>query len=165
MSEVAAKDRLYPSLLDRLTDEEPSKRSEPVDARMASMSRLRESVLQDLNWLFNATQMDVDSDEYPEIAKSVLNFGLPALSGCPASSLKLVELTRALRDMLLNFEPRLIPGSVRVHAETMDEMSHNVIVFRIEGQLWSQPMPIEIYMRTDIDLESGQTRVVESKPS
>ena len=67
--------------------------------------------------------------------------------------------------MLLNFEPRLIPSSVRVHAETMDEMSHNVIVFRIEGQLWSQPMPIEIYMRTDIDLESGQTRVVESKPS
>ena len=63
MAEVAAKDRLYPSLLDRLTDEEPLKRSEPAEARMASMGRLRESVLQDLNWLFNATQMDVDSDE------------------------------------------------------------------------------------------------------
>ncbi len=33
--------------------------------------------------------------------------------------------------------------------------------FRIEGQLWSQPIPLEIYMRTEIDLESGLTQVVE----
>jgi type VI secretion system protein ImpF len=32
----------------------------------------------------------------------------------------------------------------------------------MEGQLWAQPIPLEIFMRTDIDLESGQTRVVES---
>ena len=38
-----------------------------------------------------------------------------------------------------------------------------VLGFRIEGQLWSQPIPLEIYMRTEIDLESGLTQVVEQK--
>ena len=161
MAEVAAKDRLYPSLLDRLTDDEPSKKQEPAEARALSMDRLRKSVLRDVNWLFNATQMDADLSDYPHVARSVLNYGLPALSGCPASNIRLVELSRALREMLVNFEPRLIPSTVRVHAETNDEMSHNVIVFRIEAQLWSQPVPIELMMRTDINLENGQTRVVE----
>ncbi len=27
--------------------------------------------------------------------------------------------------------------------------------------MWAQPIPLEILMRTDMDLESGQTRVVE----
>ena len=161
MAEFAAKDRLYPSLLDRLTDEEPGKKQESPEARAASMDRLRKSVLRDLNWLFNATQIDADLSDYPNVARSVLNYGLPALSGSPASSIKLVELSRALCAMLLHFEPRLIPATVRVHAQTNDEMSHNVIVFRIEAQLWSQPVPIELLMRTDINLESGQTKVVE----
>jgi hypothetical protein len=29
--------------------------------------------------------------------------------------------------------------------------------------MWSQPIPLEIYMRTEIDLESGMTQVVEHK--
>jgi type VI secretion system protein ImpF len=164
MAEALARDRLYPSLLDRLTDEDPSRQVESREARATSMARLREAVLRDLNWLFNATQVSDDLSDYPEIAASVINYGLPPLSGRTASSLQLGELTRTLRDMLIHFEPRLIPHTVRVYADTSDEMSHNVVTFRIEAQLWSQPIPLEIYMRTDMDLESGQTRVVEAKP-
>ena len=165
MAEALARDRLYPSLLDRLTDEDPSKQVESREARASSMARLRESVLRDLNWLFNATQTSDDLSDYPEVASSVLNYGLPPLSGRTASSVALSDLTRQLRDMLIHFEPRLIPNTVRVYAETSEEMSHNVITFRIEAQLWSQPIPLEIYMRTDMDLESGQTKVVETKAS
>jgi type VI secretion system protein ImpF len=165
MAEALSRDRLYPSLLDRLTDEDPSRATESREGRASSMSKLREAVLRDLNWLFNATQLSVDLDEYPEVRGSVVNYGLPALSGRAASSIGLKDLTQELREMLLRFEPRLIPHTVRVHAESADEMSHNVITFRIEAQLWSQPIPLEIYMRTEMDLESGQTKVVESKPS
>lgn len=164
MADAPTRDRLYPSLLDRLTDEDPSRTAEAREGRSSSMSRLRESVLRDLNWLFNATQLSDDLDAYPEVRASVVNYGLPALSGRAASSIGLKDLTQELREMLLRFEPRLIPHTVRVHAESADEMSHNVITFRIEAQLWSQPIPLEIFMRTELDLESGQTKVVEAKP-
>ena len=164
MAEAPTRDRLYPSLLDRLTDEDPTRGTESREGRSSSMSRLRESVLRDLNWLFNATQLSDDLDDFPEVRGSVVNYGLPALSGRAASSIGLKDLTHELREMLLRFEPRLIPHTVRVHAESADEMSHNVITFRIEAQLWSQPIPLEIYKRTELDLESGQTKVVESKP-
>ena len=162
MAETIARDRLYPSLLDRLSDDEPDKQVEARDNRSASLARLRESVLRDLNWLFNATQHSGDLGGFPEVQSSVVNFGLPAVSGRPASSLELGELARALREVLLRFEPRLVPHTVRVFAEPSTSVQHNVISFRMEAQLWSQPIPLEIFMRTDMDLESGQTRVVET---
>jgi type VI secretion system protein ImpF len=162
VAETLARDRLYPSLLDRLVDDDPGKLTEARDNRAFSTARLRESVLRDMNWLFNCTQSSDDLDDFPEIRRSVLNFGLPAVSGRPASSLSLNDLARALRDALIFFEPRLIPHTVRVYAETDKKASHNVITFKMEAQLWAQPIPLEIFMRTDMDLESGQTRVVES---
>lgn len=162
MAETIPRDRLYPSLLDRLIDEDPTRKTEARDNRAFSTARLRESVLRDLNWLFNATQNSDDLAEYPEVRRSVVNYGLPAVSGRPASSLDLIELSRALREALVTFEPRLVPHTVRVFAEPRSEASHNVISFRMEAQLWAQPIPLEIFMRTDMDLESGQTRVVEA---
>ena len=54
MAEALSRDRLYPSLLDRLLDDEPGKATEPRENRSATLARLRENVLRDLSWLFNA---------------------------------------------------------------------------------------------------------------
>jgi type VI secretion system protein ImpF len=40
--------------------------------------------------------------------------------------------------------------------------THNVIEFEIRGHLWSQPVPLEILLRTQLDLEAGQVEVKES---
>ena len=37
--------------------------------------------------------------------------------------------------------------------------THNVIEFEISGHLWSQPVPLEILLRTQMDLEAGQVEV------
>ena len=55
-------DRLQPALLDRLTDDEPGKKQEPREARVLSKSRMRQSVLRDLAWLFNATRLEAVTD-------------------------------------------------------------------------------------------------------
>jgi len=163
MAESLARDRLYPSLLDRLTDEEPDKRAEARDNRAFTLARLRESVLRDLNWLFNAIRMSEDLSDYPLVQRSVVNYGLPGLSGRPASGLDFADVTRSLRQALLDFEPRLIPHTVRVSAiSSKKDSPHNVVSFRIEGQMWSLPVPLEIFLRTDMDLENGQTHVLET---
>src|SRR3954467_2594069 len=163
MAEALSRDRLSPSLLDRLIDDEPGRATEARENRSATLQRLRENVLRDLNWLFNATQSSEDFAGDPLLAGSVINYGLPPLAGRPASQYDLAELSRVLREVILRFEPRILAHTLKVRAERVRGDSHNVLGFRIEGQLWSQPIPLEIFMRTEIDLESGMTNVVESR--
>lgn len=159
----ANRDRINPSLLDRLTDEAPGAAG---GRGSVTLSELRKSVLRDLTWLFNTTSLfDAESAEaWPQVRNSVLNFGLPALAGIHASSLDIVRLERALRQAIVDFEPRILPDSVTVKAELERESldHHNVVSLQIAGLLWAQPVPIELLLRTQLDLESGQTRVEET---
>jgi type VI secretion system protein ImpF len=160
-------EQLQPALLDRLTDEEPDKKLEPRQMRVMSKKRMREAVLRDLAWLFNTTRLDPDMDpsKYPHARKSVINFGLPALAGQTSSSLEVTDLERAVRQSILDFEPRILPASLRVRAIEIGNFdNHNVIGVEISGQLWSQPIPIELLVRTEIDLETGQVEVSDLAP-
>ena len=163
MAEALSRDRLYPSLLDRLVDDEPGRATEARENRSVTLQRLRENVLRDLNWLFNATQSSIDFEGDPLLSGSVINYGMPPLAGRPASQYDLPELARVMREVILRFEPRIIAHTLKVSAERGKGDTHNVLGFRIEGQLWSQPIPLEIFMCTEIDLESGMTQVVEAK--
>ena len=162
---TAPQERLQPALLDRLTDDEPDKKVEPREARVLSKRKLRESVLRDLAWLFNATQLEAVNPlaKAPLVRKSVLNFGMPALSGNTASSMDITDLTRAIRDAILAFEPRILPASldVRTLIEGGDLDHHNVIAVEIHGQLWAQPVPLEFLVRTDFDLETGKVQITD----
>ena len=121
--------------------------------------------MRDLSWLFNTTQLTetVDWQAYPEVQRSVINYGLPALSGETAASLDAIDLEERVRQAIVDFEPRIMPDTLKVEA-LVDELQmdhHNVISFRITGHLWAQPLPFELYLRTEVDLESGQVEVKE----
>ena len=161
-------EQLQPALLDRLTDEEPDKKLEPRMQRVISKRRMREAVLRDLAWLFNTTRLDANMDAatLPNARRSVINFGLPALSGQTASTIEVPDLERAIRQAILDFEPRILPASLRVRAlETAGLDNHNVIGVEISGQLWAQPLPLELLVRTEIDLETGQVEVADLAPT
>lgn len=162
---LAPQDRLQPALLDRLTDEEPEKKLEPREQRVISRSRMRQAVLRDLAWLFNATRLEADTDlsRVPHARRSVINFGLPSLAGQPASSLEVTDLERSIRQAILDFEPRILPQTLRVRAivEASRLDHHNVIGVEIQGQLWAQPVPLEMLIRTEIDLETGKVQMAD----
>jgi type VI secretion system protein ImpF len=156
------RDRLQPALLDRITDDAPQQRQEADDRRVMSKSQLRQAVLRDLGWLFNAVQPLAAEAELPAgVAASVLNFGLPPLSGLLASKVDVNDLERSIRDAILRFEPRILPDTLKVQALAPSSVldTHNVIEFEIRGHLWSQPVPLEILLRTHLDLEAGQMEV------
>lgn len=164
MAELTPQERLQPSLLDRLTDEEPDQLQESREKRVLSMSRLRECVLRDLAWLFNAGRpfTPEQMERYPLAASSVLNFGIPPLAGMTVRILDLNMLENLLRQSVIDFEPRILRGALRVRANlTAAQMSHNALTFEIEGELWGQPLPQQLYLKTEIDLESGQVKVEE----
>ena len=39
--------------------------------------------------------------------------------------------------------------------------THNVIEFEIRGELWAQPVPLALLLRTRLDLEAGQVEVID----
>ena len=164
MAELTNRERLQPSLLDRLSDDEPDKRQESRDKRVLSPGRLRESVRRDLGWLFNTTNLESvqDLEEYPQVARSVVNFGLPDFAGHTASSVDIPMLEQLLKRAIWDFEPRLIRNTVKVRLVIDEEdMSHNAMSFDIEAELWAQPIPLRLYLRTQIDLETGGVEVAD----
>jgi type VI secretion system protein ImpF len=169
VAELTPQERLQPALLDRLTDEHPDEQQEAREHRVMSKRQLRQAVLRDLAWLFNATRLEagVDLSKVPEVRRSVVNFGLPALSGRVASSLDVTELERAVRQAILDFEPRILAESLRVKAllQASQLDHHNVIGMEIHGQLWAQPVPLELLVRTEIDLETGKVEIADLVPS
>jgi len=159
------RDRLQPALLDRLTDDDPTSRVEGEERRMMSKSQLRQAVLRDLGWLFNAVQpLGKVLEVHPHVGGSVLNFGLPALSGQLASKVDVSQVERAIRQAIVRFEPRILESTLEVRALEAESVldTHNVIEFEIRGHLWSQPVPLEILLRTQMDLEAGQVEVREA---
>jgi type VI secretion system protein ImpF len=164
VAELTPKERLQPSLLDRLTDEEPSKRHEGAELRVLSAQRLRESVRRDLTWLFNTSNLATVTDlsEYPEVERSTLNYGIPDLAGRTASGVDPVALVRLLRRAIWDFEPRLLRNTVKVQVLTdAEQCNPNALSFAIEAELWSQPVPLRLYLRTELNLEDGEARVAE----
>ena len=156
------RNRLQPALLDRLTDDARGDTSEPDEQRVMSKAQLRQAVLRDLSALFNAVQpLGAGADGDPMLMGSVLNYGLPPLSGQLASRLDVNVLERVIREAIVRFEPRILPDTLQVRALEATSVldTHNVIEFEIRGHLWSQPVPLEILLRTQLDLEAGQVEV------
>lgn len=158
MAELTQKERLQPSLLDRLTDDEPSNQSDSRDQRILSFQRLKKFVMRDLMWLLNACSLESTEDlsKYPEMQKSVVNFGIPGLIGKKASGMDITTMETNLRDAIMNFEPRILPNTLKIHAATdEDQMGANTLSFEVEGELWAQPVPERLYFKTIFDIELG----------
>lgn len=162
MAELTPKERLQPSLLDRLTDQHPERQQESRDERVLSPRQLKASVIRDLQWLFNCCDLaSVQSlDDYPEVRASVVNYGLPDLAGRNLSGIDLLTLERELRQAILRYEPRILRTGLQIRV-LVDEsqMNTNAIRFDIEGELWGNPVPQRLYLRTSLDLENGEVKV------
>lgn len=164
MAELTPQERLQPSLLDRLTDDERTQSQESRNRRVLSLQRLRESVLRDIGWLLNTTNLGEPelTKRLPQVAQSVVNYGLPDMAGLTASTVDIGELEAMVRQAIWDFEPRILRHTVKVRARTgEDQMNHNALVFEIEGELWAQPVPLELFLKTELDLETGDIAVSE----
>ena len=212
MAQTLPKQRYLPSLLDRLTDDDPINHSiqrqkqiinriekkltdllgkqdnfddadfknqrqtlqQQLDksraqfnvfsASISSLTEIRACVKRDLNWLLNAGQYEpqYEIQNYPAIQHSVLNYGIPDLTGKTASGLDLHIMERMLRQVIINFEPRIIKTTLQVRVLADKTMfDHNAVTFEIEGQLWAEPQPLHLHLRTEFELESGDVSVFD----
>ena len=164
MADLSPQERLQPALLDRLTDHDPGQKIESRDRRVISVQRLRECIRRDLAWLLNTGRLEtvMNLDEYPEVADSVLNYGIPDLTGLSVAGANTELIEKAVKSAILKFEPRLLKNSLRVTV-TADpqKMFRNSMTFKIECEMWAQPIPQSMFLHTELDLETGDVKVSE----
>jgi type VI secretion system protein ImpF len=122
-----------------------------------SLSRYKRGVLRDLEWLLNSSAHlpeegggNLRLSDFPEAHRSVLNFGTRQLCGLIAPDMD--ELDRELTEAVQFFEPRILPHTLNVKA-TLDR---HIIAIEMRGELWANPIPEQLFIKTQIDLETGQ---------
>jgi type VI secretion system protein ImpF len=147
------------SVLERLIDRDAGSGLETPPTRAQSVRLLRASVRRDLEWLLNTRRTPEAADEeFPEVAKSVHNYGLPELNALNwQSSRDRTRLARAVRESLRIFEPRL--RDIQVIPMEPAAGSPHVMRFQIEGMLEMDPAPEHISFDTTLQLASGEYQV------
>lgn len=189
MAVARTMEALLPSLLNRLLDDDPVNQvPEPSARRGLDADGLRDAVLEDLRQLLNTIawpESDNQSlrtmgranpvrrdwvhylapQEYPEVAASVLNFGVPPAFDYWESSAGMQRMQRLVAKAIERYEPRITlkPNGVTVLGRQGVESRPNMLAIRIEGTLWAQPTPIELVLRSDLDVERREAhlRVLE----
>lgn len=159
MADLTPMEKLQPCLLDRLTDEDPRSSVEGRDMRVVSLQRYREAVLRDIIWLLNTGCHCEDDtlDDFPEVKNSVLNFGIRDVCGMTIAGLSVEDLEKEMVRTIKTFEPRITPQTLRVRAIIDDDRYDNHgLEFEIMGDVWANPMPEALYIKTSVDLETGQ---------
>ena len=157
MAELNRDQRFLPCLLDRLRDDDPKNKEESRTQRVVSSQRYKEGVLRDLRWLFNASaHLPVEGKDefhlgnYPEAERSVINFGTRQLCGLIAPDMDSLE--RQISQAIEVFEPRISSHTVTIRAS----QDRQLIAFEMRCELWAEPIPEQLFVKTMIDLESGQ---------
>lgn len=150
--------QLLPTLFDRLCDNAPyQKNDRSINVTPVA---LKEIIRRDLSYLLNTInhEDDIDAVRYPQAAASVLNYGLPPLAGCFMYEHKWSDISQAIRNTIIRFEPRLIASTLQV-TPLLDEArqgTHNTIQFEIRGQILTQPYPTEFLVRSALDMEQSR---------
>lgn len=157
MADLNAIDRLQPCVLDRLFDDEPRKLSESKQDKIVSLRRFKDAVKRDIEWLLNSKSCfyDLDDDQFPEVKRSVLNYGIRDFVGMTFENLSLDAFVEIIRGALIEFEPRLIANELHVRYIELDESSAqlqriNMLEFDISGKIWADPLPQDFSFRTEI---------------
>lgn len=151
---------VQPSILDRLTDEEPRVSSDPRITYAESLRRFKYSVQRDLEWLLNTRRTPMlAGEDYSELRASLYHYGVPDITALSADAIESrVELRRQLEEALTTFEPRLTNVEISI-VEQEGEARRRELRFVVEATLRLDPTPEQVMFDTVLHFSSGQIDV------
>lgn len=129
-----------PSVLDRLLDDAPEVSKEAPMSRNQVLRELKESVRRDLETLLNTRIRNLPIGGWKELRQSLVNYGLPDVSGTSLGSAKeREEFCKVVQATIQQYEPRFKAAKVQLlsNAEPLDR----TLRFRIDALLHADPAP------------------------
>jgi type VI secretion system protein ImpF len=118
---------------------------------------LRQEVARDLDALLNtiALESTLDMEEALFVRKSILNYGLPDIAQRTIDETGVNEIPEEIRAAIVNFEPRLAPGSLRIARDKQIDPLELKIRFVIRAELIRHPVHVPVEFVADI-VEAGK---------
>lgn len=125
---------------------------------------LLSEVRHDLQALLNTTNLNSTQDlsAYPEVASSIINYGLPDLSTHAVDSARIDVLAKQIREAIIRFEPRMDPATLEIHPEQIDQDGVFKVRFHIKAILRCDPIRISSEFVADLDRAFGRLKIVEA---
>lgn len=158
---------LLPTLLDRLRDDAPHRQTEAPGEYAFTRTQMRAIIQRDLSFLLNTTSIEdlIDRRRYAHAASSTVNFGVPPLSGTFAVARGWDEVEKIIKRAIHDFEPRLIPGSLRVSTLNAPgaEVRYNVLAFEVRGVVRMASYPLEFVVQSSLSLETSRMQVTDMR--
>ena len=97
--------------------------------------------------------------DFPQVRRSVVNYGVPSFSGRLITDFDLVALAKELREVIAVFEPRLRRDTIRVKVAQGERTGMKI---ELDAMLMLSPVPERLRLSTTIDLDNGRaTTAVE----
>jgi type VI secretion system protein ImpF len=120
-------------------------------------SMLRREVSRDLDALLNTVALEstIDMDDAPNVRRSILNFGLPDLALRTIDETGVDEIPDEIRTAIVNYEPRLAAGSLRIERDKTVDAVELKIRFLVRAELVCYPVHVPVEFVADI-VESGK---------
>ncbi len=159
---ITPKKRILPCLLDRLTDKYPKATKESREFRVVNLKQYRASVARDLEYLFNNITRPDDAliDDYPYVKTAVVNYGIKDVSGTWISNDGTEGLIGAIKEAIIRFEPRILKETLKINkVDAPENRQKSKVYFEIQGELWAEPLSEKLFIKTEIDLETGDCQV------
>ena len=94
--------------------------------------------------------------DFPEVRRSVVNYGVPSFSGRSSRDFDRDVLGREIRAVLATFEPRLKESATTVTVTLGDKTVG--LKIEIDAVLIMTPTPERMRLRTTINLDNGLAR-------
>jgi type VI secretion system protein ImpF len=122
---------------------------------------LRKEVARDLEGLMNtiAFESSEDLSGLDQVRKSILNYGLPDLTHRTIDETGVGDVVGELRTALLNYEPRLAPGTIHIARDTSLNAEDLKVRFVVRADLCCEPVNVPVEFIADIELDSGKIQV------
>ena len=123
---------------------------------------LRATVLRELNWILNTTNFGAVQNlkPYPEVATSVLNYGVPDMAGKLLQRRAIETRAREIKQAIRRYEPRINPQRLDVTA-TAKDAKPNAVTFVIRADVTSAVMALPVEFKTDVEIDTGSATLRE----
>lgn len=163
MARIDKNKKLRASIFDRLIDNEPNVATDADKDKHQHLKELRNSVRRDLENLLNTRfRVIAPAEEFTEIEKSLMNYGLPDLATVNIlDNVKRQEFTRHLEKILREYEPRF--KSVKVNYLTNPSKTDRTLRFRIDATLYADPAPEIVVFDSTLEPVSRSVNVKEAR--
>ena len=122
---------------------------------------LRREVARDLDSLMNTIAMESSQDlrQYEHVRRSILNYGLPDITHRSIDELSVDDIGEEIKSVLVRYEPRLIPDSIRVAKHSEINEAELKVRFVVRADLLCEPLNVPVEFVADLELDSGAITV------